>query len=99
MAVAPYSCGAMRFAYCALRTPWTPRIGRDLHPTPPRVRRASTLPLPGRVKKLHRHLAVPHRCARGEALRGVDDGIGVDVVVAVEVVDAAGLAEMLDAER
>jgi hypothetical protein len=45
----------------------------------------------------HRHLAMPHRRARGEPLRGVDDGVGVHAVVAVEVVDGAGLAEMLDA--
>ena len=41
---------------------------------------------------------MPHRRARGEALRGVDDGVGVHAVVAVEVVDGAGLAEMLDAQ-
>jgi hypothetical protein len=42
---------------------------------------------------------MPHRCARRQFLRGVDDGIGVHAVMAVEIVDGAGLAEMLDAER
>src|ERR1700721_2098537 len=46
----------------------------------------------------HRHLAVPHRGAGGEAFGGVDDGVGVHAMVAIEVVDGAGLAEMLDAE-
>ena len=48
---------------------------------------------------LHRHLAVPHRRARREAFGRIDDGVGVDAVVAVEVADGAGLAELLDAER
>src|SRR5437773_687104 len=48
---------------------------------------------------LHRHLAVPHGGADGEAFRRIDDGVGVEAVVAVEVVNGAGLAEMLDAER
>jgi hypothetical protein len=47
----------------------------------------------------HRHLPVPHRRTRRQPLRGVDDGVGVHAVVAVEVVDGAGLAEMLDAQR
>src|SRR5882762_6578846 len=47
----------------------------------------------------HRHLAVPHRRAGGQRFRRIDDGVGVDAVVAVEVADGAGLAEMLDAER
>ena len=47
----------------------------------------------------HRHLAVAHRGAGGEAFGGLDDGVGVDAVVAIEVADRAGLAEMLDAER
>ena len=42
---------------------------------------------------------MPHRRARGEAFGCVDDGVGVDAVVAIEVVDRAGLAEVLDAER
>src|SRR6267378_1088439 len=47
----------------------------------------------------HRHLAVPHRRAGGDGFGGVDDGVGVDAVVAIEIVDGAGLPEMLDAER
>src|SRR5258708_101665 len=47
----------------------------------------------------HRHLAVPHRGAGGDGFGGVDDGVGVDAVVAVEIVDRPGLPEMLDAER
>src|ERR1043165_4257801 len=78
--------------------PPTPPTGTDFHPTPLRVARASTLPIQGRVKKSHRHLAMSHRGACGEALRRLDDGVGVDVVVAIEIVDAAGLAEMLDAQ-
>src|SRR5437870_1611351 len=42
---------------------------------------------------------MPHRSTGGKALSGVDDGVGIEAVVAVEVVDGAGLAEMLDAER
>src|SRR3954468_21932457 len=40
-----------------------------------------------------------HRRAGGEAFGRIDDGVGVDAVVAVEVGDGAGLAELLDAER
>ena len=36
---------------------------------------------------------------RRDCLGGGDDGVGVDAVVAVEILDRAGLAEMLDAER
>src|SRR5260370_19621659 len=46
----------------------------------------------------HRHLAVPHRRAGGDCFRGVDDGVCVDAVVAIEIVDCAGLPEMLDAQ-
>src|SRR5260370_1373974 len=53
----------------------------------------------GRQILSHRHFAVPHRRAGGEAFGRVDDGVGIDAVVAVEVIDRAGLAEMLDAER
>src|ERR1700694_5727645 len=42
---------------------------------------------------------MPHRRAGGETFGGVDDGVGVDAVVAIEVIDGAGLAEMLDTER
>src|SRR5258708_6644249 len=49
--------------------------------------------------KSHRHLPVPYRRTGGQGFRRVDDGVGVDAVVAVEVADRASLAEMLDAER
>src|ERR1700721_2742439 len=52
-----------------------------------------------RNDELHRHFAVPHWRPRREAFGGVDDGVGVEAVMAIEVVDGAGLAEMLDAER
>ncbi|GCC48310.1 hypothetical protein chiPu_0032226, partial [Chiloscyllium punctatum] len=42
---------------------------------------------------------MPHRGAGRDAFRSIDDGVGVDAVVPVEVGDGAGLAEMLDAER
>ena len=42
---------------------------------------------------------MPHRGADGETFRRIDDGVGVDAVVAVEIVDGPGLPEMLDAER
>ena len=52
---------------------------------------------------MHRRVQVgrhrPHRGAGGETFGRIDDGIGVDAVVAVELADGAGLAEMLDAER
>src|SRR5581483_6951043 len=51
------------------------------------------------MKRSHRHLAVQDRRAGCEALGRIDDGVGVDAVVAIEVGDGAGLAEMLDAER
>jgi len=53
---------------------------------------------PGGDWTSHRHLAVPHR-APAVRLSRVDDGVGVDAVVAIEVGNRAGLAEMLDAER
>ena len=37
-----------------------------------------------------------HRCAGGEAFGCIDDGVGIHAVMAIEVVDGAGL---LDAER
>src|SRR5207248_4424008 len=46
----------------------------------------------------HRHFAVPHRRAGGQALGRVDNGVGVNAVVTIELVDRAGLAEMLNAE-
>src|SRR5215213_9747037 len=50
------------------------------------------------VGESHRHFAVPHRRAGGKAFGGVDNGVGVNSVVAIEVVDGASLAEMLNAE-
>ena len=52
---------------------------------------------PMRPMVSHRHFPVQHRCAGAEAFGGVDDAVGVDTVVAVEILDRAGLAEMLDA--
>jgi hypothetical protein len=52
-----------------------------------------------RDDKLNRHLAVPHRCASGQGFGCVNDGVGVDAVVAVEVGNRAGLPKVLDAER
>src|ERR1700690_409198 len=49
--------------------------------------------------RLHRHLAMAHRRAGRKTFRRIDDGVCVDTVVAIEVVDRAGLAEMLDTER
>src|SRR5580704_338073 len=40
-----------------------------------------------------------HRRPCREAFGGIDDGVGVDAVMAVELGDRAGLAEALDAER
>src|SRR5580693_4570413 len=45
------------------------------------------------------HSEITDRPPRRDRLRRGDDGVGVDAVVAVEVLDRAGLAEMLDAER
>src|SRR5947209_1763915 len=47
----------------------------------------------------HRHLPMQHRGAGGEAFGGIDDGVGIQAVVAVQVGECAGLAELLDAER
>src|SRR5882724_1815197 len=67
---------------------------------------------PGHGIWLQRELSCPGYCAApsarsrasatrdgGEAFRGVDDGVGVDAVVAIEVIDGPGLAEMFDTER
>src|SRR5580692_1975042 len=42
---------------------------------------------------------IPDRPPRRDGFGGGDDGVGVDAVVAVEILDRAGLAEMLDTER
>src|SRR5215813_12532351 len=51
------------------------------------------------VGGLHRHLAVQDRRAGGEAFGGVDDGVGVDAIGTIEVIDGAGLAESFDTQR
>jgi hypothetical protein len=54
----------------------------------------------GEVKaNSYRHLAMPYRRTRRQSLRRIDDGVGVHAVVAVEVADGAGLAEMRDVQR
>src|SRR6478735_6505866 len=53
----------------------------------------------GRGDELNRHFPMQHRRTGGEAFSRIDDGVGVDAVVAVEVGDGAGLAELLNAER
>src|SRR5438105_12791973 len=47
----------------------------------------------------HRHLPMPHRRSHHQAFGRIDDRVGVDAVVAVEVANSTGLAELLDAER
>src|SRR5262249_48286329 len=49
-------------------------------------------------RQIHRP-QMPDRTAGGDRLRRRDDGVGVDAVVAIEVGDRAGLAEVLDPER
>src|SRR3954449_2720260 len=56
-------------------------------------------PLQGRIRRSHRHFSMPHRRTHRQAFGRIDDGVGVDAVVAVEVANSAGLAELLDAER
>src|ERR1700676_1273052 len=73
-------------------------LGQDDFPTTNIGGYGSLLPQ-GRPTLSHRHLAMPYRRAGGETFGGVDDGVGVDAVVAIEVIDGAGLAEMLDTER
>src|SRR4051812_22483480 len=53
----------------------------------------------GRLPRSHRHLAMQDGRTRGEAFRRIDDRVRVDAVVAIEISDRAGLAELLDAER
>jgi hypothetical protein len=48
---------------------------------------------------LRQRLQMPDRTAGRDSLRGGDDGVGVDAVVAVQLGKRSGLAEMLDAER
>ena len=42
---------------------------------------------------------MPDRPPRRDGLRGGDNGVGVDAVMLVEIGEAPGLSEMLDAER
>ncbi len=48
---------------------------------------------------LRQRLQIPDRPSRRDRLRGGDDGVRVDPIVAIEVHQRAGLAEVLDAER
>src|ERR1700756_330484 len=52
-----------------------------------------------RYTSSYRHFAVQHRAAGGQAFRRIDDRIRINTVGPVELIDAAGLAEMVDAER
>src|SRR4051812_29159406 len=56
-------------------------------------------PPPGRIRRSHRRLPMPHRRSYREAFGRVDDGVGVDAVVAVEGAQSGGLAELLDPQR
>src|ERR1700739_1523474 len=38
----------------------------------------------------HRHFAMQNRSTECEALGGIDDGVGIDAVMAIELVDGAG---------
>ena len=46
-----------------------------------------------------RRLAVPDRRTESQAGSGVDDGVGVQTVVGIEIAYGAGLAELLNAQR
>ena len=48
---------------------------------------------------LRQRLKIADRAAGRDRLRGGDDRVRVDAVVAVEVADGTGLAELFDAER
>src|SRR6185437_1278769 len=63
------------------------------------VRRTASLAYARPSISSHGHFPVPHRRACRETFGCINDGVGVDVIVAIEVVDGAGLAEMLDAQR
>src|SRR5665647_12386 len=84
---------ALRGVLCASNAVQTERIASGSLPKLALSRKERA------VLYLHRHLAVPHRRSGGQAFRRVDDGIGVDAIVAVKVADAAGLPKVLDAER
>src|SRR5262245_4475495 len=63
----------------------------------PRSRSTSSCPAPARSTPAARREAP--RSAEARRGRGVEDGVDVEAVVAVEVRQVAGLAEMLDTER
>jgi len=48
-----------------------------------KCRIAATRYVKSAIEKLHRHFAVPHRRAGGQAFGGIDDGVGVEAVVAL----------------
>src|SRR3954452_853201 len=96
-AIEPAMCGASIAADGGYMSLW--RRGGKVSPHsrchPGLVRNCAL----GRDDELNRHLPMQHRRAGGEAFGRIDDGVGVDAVVAVEVGDGASLAELLDAER
>ena len=47
----------------------------------------------------HGQFPVPHRRTRRQAFSGIDNGVGADAVVAVEVVDGAGLDPFAKTKR
>src|SRR5258708_7787952 len=105
-AEATYKDGAVEVARwsfcrpCESRDPYAVPYLRARRETPSATIRAGVYgSLLSQGRRSHRHFAVPHWCAGGQRFRRVDDGVGVDAVVTVEVVDRAGLAELLDAER
>src|SRR5260370_30099489 len=105
-AQATYKDGAVEVARwsfcgpCESRDPYAVPYLRARGETPSATIRAGVYgSLLSQGRRSHRHFAVPHWRAGGQRFRRVDDGVGVNAVVAVEVVDRAGLAELLDAER
>src|SRR3954452_25037716 len=70
----------------------------------PRPHIKSALPTKARcaaskVCRSNRQFSVADRGACRQIFGSVDDGIGVNAVVPVELIDAPGLTEMLDAKR
>lgn len=53
----------------------------------------------GGAQSRSNHLQMTHWCSRCKRLRGGQDRIGVDTVMAVKIGNGAGLTEVLDAER
>jgi hypothetical protein len=101
--IEPAMCGTPQ---CSRRIGY--RIGgvRGARCLSPRERRGDEVPVRGARQpheqslrsKSHRHLAMPHRRAGREAFGRVDDGVRVKTVMAIQLVDRSGLAEMLDAK-